>query len=170
MKAHVVLAILAFFSIVMLSSCTKENQLDEQAIKHFKEELLKQKAAPGCKIDTVMEGSGYQARITTKAATPITEYYNTSGFTVTYTHTGVGSWEIDIISPDKYYITDYDIRAEATTCSKAKIVQTTFEDATDYENPVNKVYLQTFKNNQLSDDADVWLHMDLYTVVNPKPE
>jgi hypothetical protein len=169
MKSHIFMAIIAIAGLFMLSSCTKENQLDEQAIKHFKEEVLKQKN-PGCKIDTVMEGSGYQARITTKAATPITEYYNTSGFTVTYIHTGVGSWEIDIVSPNKYYITDYDIRAEATTCSKAKIVQTTFEDATDYDNPVNKVYLQTFKNNQLSDDADVWLHMNLYTVVNPKPE
>jgi hypothetical protein len=98
MKSHIFMAIIAIAGLFMLSSCTKENQLDEQAIKHFKEEVLKQKNA-GCKIDTVMEGTGYQARITTKAATPITEYYNTSGFTVTYIHTGVGSWEIDIVSP-----------------------------------------------------------------------
>jgi hypothetical protein len=152
------IALLMAITAMLFASCSKD-AID--ALPGIKDTITKQHGIPNNNAieDTVLTGTGYQARIINGPNETVKVYYNTTGFTLTWTHISKGLWYATVDNQDAIIELHMQVDPASKGIDKA---------TTDYTYG-DGFYVRTYKNGKPCDNGDVWVHYDIYTIDNPPP-
>ena len=167
MKLHFKLAALCIVAATLfITSCSRE-QIEQQLITP-KNTIAKQYGhGIGNAEDTILEGTGYQVRIlSTVNSFTVNEYYNTTGFTLSWQRVRTGVWKATIGDNRYAEISEIDIKAAPAAKSHADDTGWDYQFNGDND---DGIYIEAYHNSKPDDKADIWVHLDIYTIDHPDP-